>query len=159
MTYPSVGEFLNTHVVGETPINYEDFFSKVGLGFAEGKTETGYIMNGANIIVSANPMNQTIFFTEEVAKNSFWHDNGAKFEDVITEINGKKVTLEAANDIFTEVFGWKPGQEIEVKLLRVDEEVVIKTTTTQSYTMGKSLKALPDATEAQIALRNAWLKG
>ena len=158
MTYPSVGEFLNTHVVGQTPINYDDFFAKVGLGYVEGKTETNYIMNGANIIVSANPMNQTIFFTEEVAKNSFWHENGAKFEDVISEINGKKVTLETANDIFSQVFGWQPGQEVEVKLLREGKEVVIKTTTTQSYTVGKSLQAI-DATDAQVAIRNAWLKG
>lgn len=159
ITYPSVDEFLNTHVVGETPINYEAFFAKVGLGYAEGKTETSYIMNGGTIIVSANPMNQTIFFTEEVEKNSFWKDNGAKFEDVISEINGKKVTLETANDIFSEVFGWKPGQEIEVKLLRKGKEVVIKTTTTQSFTMGKSIQTMDTATDAQIALRNAWLKG
>jgi len=31
MTYPSVGEFLNTHVVGGTPIDYSMFFKKVGL--------------------------------------------------------------------------------------------------------------------------------
>ena len=27
MTYPSIGEFLNTHVVGDVPINYNDFFT------------------------------------------------------------------------------------------------------------------------------------
>lgn len=31
MTYPSVGNFLKTHVEGTTPINYQDFFDKVGL--------------------------------------------------------------------------------------------------------------------------------
>src|SRR5690606_3580240 len=35
MTYPSVGEFLNTHVVGDVPINYEVFFAKVGLELGE----------------------------------------------------------------------------------------------------------------------------
>jgi predicted metalloprotease with PDZ domain len=31
MTYPSVGNFLKTHVIGTTPINYQEFFDKVGL--------------------------------------------------------------------------------------------------------------------------------
>jgi len=31
MTYPSIGDFLKNNVVGETPINYQDFFDKVGL--------------------------------------------------------------------------------------------------------------------------------
>ena len=31
MTYPSIGNFLKTHVEGTTPINYQDFFDKVGL--------------------------------------------------------------------------------------------------------------------------------
>jgi len=31
MTYPSVGNFLKTHVEGKTPINYQEFFNKVGL--------------------------------------------------------------------------------------------------------------------------------
>ena len=35
MTYPSVGEFLKTHVVGTTPIDYNRFFDKVGLELAE----------------------------------------------------------------------------------------------------------------------------
>ena len=33
MTYPSVGNFLRTHVEGSTPINYQEFFDKVGLKF------------------------------------------------------------------------------------------------------------------------------
>ena len=165
MTYPSVGAFLMTHVVGDPttgeaiPINYDDFFAKVGLGYVEENVETNYIQNVANLIVSANPVNGTIFFTEDVAKNSFWNEQGAKFEDVISEINGSKVTLQNANDIFTEVFGWKPGQEIEVKLKRGEQEIVIKTTTTQSYTKGKNLKSLPNTTKKQVALRQAWLKG
>jgi predicted metalloprotease with PDZ domain len=165
MTYPSVGAFLMTHVVGDPttgeaiPINYEDFFAKVGLGYLDAKVETNYIQNAGTLIVGANPVNGTVFFTDEVAKNSFWNEQGAKFEDVISEINGTKVTLQNANDIFSEVFGWQPGQEIEVKLKRGDEEIVIKTTTTQSYTMGKSIKALSNATEKQLALRTAWLKG
>ena len=49
MTYPSVGEFLNTHVVGGTPIDYNVYFEKVGLMMAEGKVQTNYIQNGGAV--------------------------------------------------------------------------------------------------------------
>ena len=35
MTYPSIGKFLQLHVVGNTPINYHEYFDKVGLIFNE----------------------------------------------------------------------------------------------------------------------------
>lgn len=159
MTYPSVGEFLKTHVEGTTPINYEDFFAKVGLGFVEGQVETNYIQNAGTLILSGNPANGTVFFSDLVKDNSFWNEQGVQPNDVIKEVNGTVVTLQNANDVFTEVFQWQPGRDIEVKLMRDDKEVVIKTTTTQSYTNGKSLKVLPNATEAQNNLRKAWLKG
>ena len=159
MTYPSIGEFLKTHVEGTTPINYEEFFAKVGLGFVEGQVETNYIQNAGTLILSGNPANGTIFFTDLVKDNSFWKEQGAQPNDVIKEVNGTVVTLQNANDVFTEVFQWQPGREIEVKLERDGKEVVIKTTTTQSYTKGKSLKVLPNATAAQNKLRKAWLKG
>jgi hypothetical protein len=31
MTYPEVGDFLNTHVAGPLPIPYETYFAKVGV--------------------------------------------------------------------------------------------------------------------------------
>ncbi|SFZ92130.1 Predicted metalloprotease, contains C-terminal PDZ domain [Flaviramulus basaltis] len=159
MTYPSIGEFLNTHVVGDTPINYNEFFAKVGLEIGEGEVETNYIfMNGAPI-VSGDPQKGIIFFTEAVLKNSFWADNGAQANDVIKTIDGTDVTLQNANQVLQQVFGWKPGKDVEVKLERNGEEVVIKTTTTQSYTTGEAIMEKADATDAEKALREAWLKG
>ena len=35
MTYPDVGVFFENHVIGNTPIKYSEYFSKVGL--IEGK--------------------------------------------------------------------------------------------------------------------------
>jgi len=159
MTYPSIGEFLNTHVVGTTPINYNQFFEKVGLEFVNSKIETNYIQNGGALIVGANQQNATIHFNDLVSQNSFWNEQGVQPGDVIKEINGSKVTLQNANQIFGQVFSWQPGQEAAVVLDRNGEEIVIKTTLTQSYTDGEKLQAKADANEAQKALLNAWLKG
>lgn len=159
MTYPAIGEFLNTHVVGSTPINYDVFFKKVGLQFADAKVETNYIQNAGNLIVGADPEKGAIKFNDLVVDNSFWAENGAKPNDVFKTIDGVEVTLANANQIFGEVFTWQPGKEINVVLDRDGEEIVINTTTTPSFTNANTLVENQEASAAQKELRDAWLKG
>ena len=64
-----------------------------------------------------------------------------------------------AQQMLTEVFMWKPGREVDVRLDRKGKEIVVKTTLTQSYTTGSSLAIDPNATPKQNALREAWLRG
>ena len=158
MTYPSLRIFFDMHVTGSTPINYNVFFEKVGLEIGEGKIETNYIQNGSNLIVSGDGLKGIVFFNEFVKDNSFWNEQGALPDDIIKSIDGVDVTLQNANDVLQEVFMWKPGREVEVHLNRKGEEVVIKTTTTQAYMSGEELRPEENPTEAQIKLREAWLK-
>jgi predicted metalloprotease with PDZ domain len=159
MTYPSLGTFFSEHVVGDIPIDYNEFFEKVGLEIGEGKVETNYIlMNGAPI-VSGDPEKGTIFFSDQVLENSFWAEQGVQPNDVIKTINGEKMTVANANSILQQIFNWKPGQEVEVKLDRNGEEIIIKTTTTKTYTTGDGIIEKAGATDAQKTLREAWLKG
>jgi len=159
MTYPSLGEFFDAHVVGTTPIDYDKFFEKVGLHVAESKIKANYLLINGAPIVSGDGQKGTIFFTALAEQNSFWAEQGVKANDVIKMVNGQEVTLQNANAIFQEVYGWQPGKEIEIKLDRNGEEIIIKTSLTQGYTTGNKLQAKPDATKAQVELRNAWLKG
>ena len=115
-------------------------------------------MNGVPI-VSGDPEKGTIFFTDAVLENSFWADNGVLPNDVIKTIDGKELTMANANSLLQQVFSWEPGKSIEVKLDRNGEEIIIKTTTTKTYTMGKGIMEKADATDAQKSLREAWLKG
>ena len=158
LTYPSVGEFLKTHVEGNTPIDYNVFFNRVGLDLGEGQVKANFILNAGRPIVGGDPI-KGIFFSDLVSKNSFWIEQGAKPNDVIKEINGTKVTLQNANTVFQDVFGWQVGQDIEVKLDRNGEEIIIKTITTQPYSKGQELKEISGATSEQVNLRKAWLKG
>jgi len=159
MTYPSLGGFFDAHVVGNTPIDYDKFFEKVGLHVAESKVKANYLLINGAPIVSGDGQTGTIFFNASAEKNSFWAEQGVKANDVIKMVNGQEVTLQNANAIFQEVYGWQPGKEIEMKLDRNGEEINIKTTLTQGYTTGNKLQAKPDATKTQVDLRNAWLKG
>ena len=159
MTYPSVGEFLNTHVVGGTPINYNDFFAKAGLTLAEAKVKTNYIQNDGTLIFAPDMATMTLPFSEAVKNNSFWAENGVLPGDVIKTIDGKELTMANAQQMLTEVFMWKPGRDVDVVLDRKGKEVIVKTTLTQSYTTGSSLAVDPNATPKQNTLREAWLKG
>ncbi|WP_438712129.1 peptidase M61 [Aquimarina muelleri] len=159
MTYPSIGEFLKTHVIGKTPIHYEGFFKKADLEVIIEKVETNYIQNSGALIVAGNQEKETIFFTELVEDNSFWAENGAKPNDDIIEVNGTKLTLQNANNILGSTFQWQEGDDIEVKLGRAGEEIIIKTKVTKSFTKGKKLAITKNPTKEGEALRKAWLKG
>jgi predicted metalloprotease with PDZ domain len=159
MTYPSLRTFFDLHVIGKTPINYNEFFDKLGLEIAESKVETGYIMNAGALIVGGDGQKGTVFFNDLVLDNSFWAQQGVLPNDVIKEVDGVVVTLQTANQIFQDVFMWKPGQDIEMKLDRNGQEIIIKTKTTPSYTNGQGLMSKEDATESQIKIRDAWLRG
>ncbi len=159
MTYPSLRGFFDNHVIGDVPIDYNVFFEKVGLEIGEGQVKTNYIQGNGALIVSANQGEGTIFFTDNVLGNSFWKEQGVLPNDIIKSIDGTAVSLQNANQVFQNVFGWQEGQDVNVILTRDGQDVVIKTTLTPTFTTGKGLQPKEDATAAQIELRNAWLKG
>ncbi len=159
MTYPSIGEFLNKHVVGTTPINYSEFFEKVGLEFTEANIKTNFIQNDGVLIFSPNTISGTIEFSEAVAQNSFWNDNGVLPGDAIKTVNGTTLSFVNAQQVFTDMYMWSPGTKIKVVLDRNGEEVIIDRELTQSYTLGKKLVPNSNATTGQVSLREAWLKG
>ncbi len=159
MTYPEVGDFFEKHVVGNTPIDYNVYFSKVGLGMVEGRIQTNYIMNNGALILKGSHEQGTIFFTEAVKENSFWNDNGVLPGDVIKEIDGNVITLENANAIIGTAYSWVPGQKVEVKLERDGEEYTIAKELTPSYTTGMKLGRKQGASEEELKILEAWLRG
>ncbi len=159
MTYPSVGEFLKTHVEGDVPINYNEFFEMVGLTLGETEVPTNYIFaGGQNIIFDGDP-NKGIFFSPMALQNSFWASQGVQAGDIIKKVNGKDLTLENAQQVIGGMYGWQEGQEYSLDLERNGEAVVLKGTLGKATAKSESLVEDENATEAQKALRQAWLKG
>ena len=159
MTYPSVGEFLKTHVEGDVPINYNQFFEMVGLTMGETDVPTNYIFaGGQNIIFDGDP-NKGIFFSPMALQNSFWASQGVQAGDIIKKVNGKDLTLENAQQVIGGMYGWQEGQEYSLDLERNGEAVVLKGTLGKATAKSESLVEDENATEAQKALRQAWLKG
>jgi predicted metalloprotease with PDZ domain len=160
MTYPSVGDFLSTHVEGDLPINYDEFFAMAGLKKGETEVETNYIFaGGQNVIFDGDQAKGTIFFSEMAEKNSFWASQGVQAGDVIKKVDGAELTMINAQQVIGAMFGWQVGQEITMDLERNGEPVFIKATLTKAYAVDESLIEDENATDAQNALRAAWLKG
>ncbi|RNC87306.1 MAG: peptidase M61 [Winogradskyella sp.] len=159
MTYPSIGEFLKTHVEGNVPINYDDFFKMVGLVNAETEVETNYIFAGGQNIIFSGAPDKGIFFTDVALKNSFWKSQGIQANDIIKTVNGKELTLQNAQEVVTGMFSWQEGQDIELELERDGKPVQLKAKLEKAYAKGTGLTEDETATQEQIDLRNAWLKG
>lgn len=159
MTYPSLRAFFDTHVIGDTPIDYNVYLNKVGLEIGEGKVETSYVHNAGTLLFGANPEKGQVFFTEIVKDNSFWNAQGVQANDVLKAVNGEAFTMANANDILQKMFSWSAGTDINVTLERNGKDVEINTKTTTPYTIGTGIFEKEGATEAQRTLREAWLKG
>jgi predicted metalloprotease with PDZ domain len=158
MTYPSVATFLKNHVKGDTPIDYKVFFDMVGLILAEKEMTTNYIFAGEqNIIFDADQKAGTIFFSPMALKNTFWKSQGIQAGDVIKEVNGTELQLQNAQQIIGGMYGWQPGQEVSLVLLRNGEEIELNTTLEEAKAVVEILKEDENATAEQIETRKAWL--
>lgn len=159
MTYPEVGNFLKTHVEGTTPINYGEYFEKVGLELAEQQIKSNYIQSGNAFIFGANQQTGEIYFSELALQNSFWASQDIQPNDVIKKVNGTELTMETAQMILGGMYMWQPGLEIELELVRNAKPFTLKTTLTEAYSSGIKLQSVLSPSQAQLALRKAWLKG
>ncbi|WCO02747.1 M61 family metallopeptidase [Psychroserpens ponticola] len=157
MTYPSIGEFFKTHIVGATPIDYSTFLEKVGLTFEETRVEIGLIQSGAGSVFEADKDKGIVFFSSNVKDNSFWVKNGVNENDIVKSVNGKAATIENARVILIQLYGAKIGDDIHLVIDRNGEEIIIKTKLTQAYSTKKNIVENSKATSAQIKIRKAWL--
>ncbi|MDN3665417.1 peptidase M61 [Algibacter miyuki] len=159
MTYPSLREFFDAHVIGDIPINYNEFLGKVGLEIGEGEVETGYVQNAGNLLFGADPQKGQVFFIDDVENNSFWKAQGVQGNDILKAIEGEPLTMLNANRLLQKMNMWEPGSEVNITLERAGKNIEIKTTATPAFTMGEGIFEKADATEAQKTLKSAWLKG
>tara|TARA_R110000868_G_scaffold304437_3_gene565005 strand:+ start:25309 stop:27195 length:1887 start_codon:yes stop_codon:yes gene_type:complete len=157
MTYPSVGEFLMTHVVGETPINYSEFFDKVGLEIMEEVSEVGFFFKDQETpFIDGKPGGELFFRNIEL--NSSHIALGIQPGDVIKSVNGTEYNLESAQPLIMSSFSWTPDSEISMILIRDGEEIEISGMVGTPTLTTQSLGEVEDATEEQITLRKYWLQ-
>ncbi|MBL4606188.1 MAG: peptidase M61 [Flavobacteriaceae bacterium] len=158
MTYPSVGEFFNKHVVGSTPIDYNVFFNKAGIVNEVKTVDVRYFIDSKNQpFISVNDK-QEIYFTKKT--NTGLVALGVKANDVLKSVNGEAVTLQNARQVIGKSFQWKEGDAITFEVIRDGATVKLtgKAITPKSEEKTLTIENLP-ADNSKTKLRTAWLKG
>jgi predicted metalloprotease with PDZ domain len=160
LTYPEIRTFFETHVIGDTPINYEEYLAKVGLTTIMTEEESGYFLkdNEPYIDVDTEEDN-AIFIRKGIELNSFFRNLGARGGDVIKSINDMTINLEAIRPIIRESFGWGPEKEITMVVLRDDRELTLEGAVGTPTIEVERIVPMNTVSDKQARLRDAWLKG
>jgi predicted metalloprotease with PDZ domain len=153
-TYPEVGDFLNTYVAGPTPINYDDFFAKMGVA----KTK---IKKAINPFIYKKSAGITGTSTKEIKVKSntdlspFLTQLGLKGDDIIAAINGTNYNLEQISELMSAAQSWKDGEEITMIIKRDGKEVKLSGKVLLSY---EETEGYYNVDASKAALKDAWLK-
>jgi predicted metalloprotease with PDZ domain len=156
LTYPEVGQFLNTYVSGSTPIPYNEFLSKVGVSQKVIKSSGNPFLKGQVPTITVNQQTKEIIVLPADELNDFYKELGIQGGDILTEIDGTKYTLDNIYDLITVSQLWKNDDLIIVKIIRNGKEEIrngkIKLPTEDNIGY-----EFTDASKTN--LKNAWLKG
>jgi len=156
LTYPEVGTFLTTYVDGENPINYDEYFAKMGVSNSIIKKPGNPFLNKSTPCISGIPATKEIVIRTHVDLTPFLSNMGLKAEDIIQSINGKEYTIDAISEMMDAVQKWKEGDTITMKIKRNNKEqtltgkAIIPINETRGY-------GLSDQSKKKI--NEAWLKG
>jgi predicted metalloprotease with PDZ domain len=154
ITYPEIGKFLETHVAGETPINYDEYFAKMGVGKTKSKKSANVFLNGQTPSIGVNQATKEIYVLEGDL-NDFYKTLGIKENDIIVEINEVKYNLDNIYDMVVLSETWKDGNDVSVKIKRADKEQIVKGKVKLPIMESEGYTATNKAKEN---LKNAWLK-
>ncbi|QHL87039.1 peptidase M61 [Nibribacter ruber] len=162
LTFPEIRDFFRRYVEGAEPLPYTELFKKVGVIYKPagvekrlslGRPTLGYDQASGRIIVASV---ETL--------TPFGKQLGYKAEDQLLAINGEDLTLQNATDLFRKhIANGKEGSMLTITVGRKDAsgkvkpvELKAKLVPTEEM-VAHSLAPDPTATDAQLALRTAWL--
>ena len=167
MTYPEVGDFIQTYVQGETPIPYNIFLEKAGLGVSSVDEEMQSILLLDSRTPSIGTEPNEVGGIDLIVKglNNRLAEIGFLVGDVIRVFNGtdisqiSKENMDMVNNLFNMSFSWTSEQEVSFEVDRKGKRVVLNGKVGVAFAEAKGIVAKQNAKPAQIALRNAWLHG
>jgi len=156
LTYPEVGEFLTKYVQGTTPIPYDFYLAKVGVGKASEKVPGSIFIKGQNPYITIDKATKVISVRKDLDLNVFFSNLNLKAGDQILTVNEKTYNLDNIYDLITESENWKENDPITIKIKRDGKEQTIKGTVKVPFEEKETFK-VTDASKEK--LKNAWLKG
>lgn len=158
LTYPQVRTFIDEHIKGDQPIDYNRFLKKVGLELTAEMVPTTFFINGQIPFIDVNPQTKEIF-VRNTALNSSMQEIGLKSGDIIKDVNGTAFTLENIQTIIMQSMAWQADSQINLIIDRDGEQIELKGTLGTPEIKSEKIQEIPNPTQAQKTLREAWLKG
>ncbi len=166
ITYPEVGEFLETHVGQNNPLPFREIFQLVGIEYVSQESKQEYSIGINNQSVGYDQETGRFYISKEETLDDFGKALGLKKGDIILEINGMSVPQlseirEFLGGIRSEM---KEGDDYSIKVLRGDdtnpkEEKILRTPIfkTEKHTH-HLIRLMDNPSEDQLKIRKAWLK-
>ncbi len=160
-TYPEVKDFLETYVSGSKPLPFKDILNRVGIAY-DAEKEVSKITFG-KVGLGYNQEEGLIQITNTDNANEFGKDMGFEPGDLLVSLNGQELQPAQFQDTYNQfVENTQAGDKVTVVVKRKKKDklkekklkakAVVVETTEKHF-----LEIVEDASEDQIALRNAWL--
>jgi predicted metalloprotease with PDZ domain len=153
MTYPEIGDFFERYVKNAEPLPFAEYYGKLGIRYAPllrtGKTtaDLGFQLKNAGGKLLFAQLKEPLLTA------------GLRVQDELAAFNGEPVTLSNIAAIGGQLQGLKPGDAYQFTVRRDGKEVnvpvqVLEQEEVKSY----AFEPDPQATPAQLQLREAWMK-
>lgn len=160
MTYSEIRDFFDTHVIGNTPIDYNEFLAKAGLTTTDQENRTGYFLDGEVPFIDVDPADQNkVFIRKGITLNSFFESLGAQGGDIIKSINDTAIDLEAIRTVIGQSFAWTPETDIKMVVERDGKEMTLEGKVGIPTLMVETIVPIEEITDKENAIREAWLRG
>lgn len=157
-TYPEIGEFFNNHVIGSTPIHYQDFFDMVGLEYQAQFVDTSFFINGTDPFINANEYGE--IYVLPITLNTFFERMGIQAYDVIKSINNTTYNINNAAQLINDSTTWELGAPITFVINRDGKEIVLNGKVSQPQLRKPRLEEVETSGQTDLEIvRNTWLKG
>ncbi|SMD36666.1 Predicted metalloprotease, contains C-terminal PDZ domain [Reichenbachiella faecimaris] len=162
MTYPEVREFFSTHVEGSTPIPYEEYLAKAGVLYEPARTEKELSLG--HISFSVNESDNRLVIQSIDQMNFFGQEMGYLEKDIIYKFDDVEIDIENYEEEFLAFNNrHQVGDKIRAVVLRTDEKGKQKKIKLKAEAMfvdvkiESSISVMENPTNAQLALRKAWI--
>lgn len=161
LTVPEIREFFTKYVEGKNELPFEELFEKVGVTYKKDVVVKEVSLGG--VLLSFNPETQRLFVADMGEVDEFGESLGYKTNDELVSVNGVEIDMDNVKEQLNNYKkNTKVGDKVEVVVARKAKgEYKNKKLKGKAILVEKKKKFLlefnPDATEAQLKLRKAWL--
>nr|WP_247666537.1 peptidase M61 [Aquimarina sp. MMG015] len=157
VSYPEVADFLKSHVINNTPIDYGYYLKKAGLIYNTVEIPSEYFIHEQEPFIKGSETTKKVVFTAGAERNNFLKKVGIKRGDILLGIDSKTYTIKNIYDLFSDSNKWNIGDDVVFTIER-DQNILKLTSKVIPPAVEKIiLKQNPNATEGQIAILKSWI--